>query len=761
MSPQFIAPVALLIALLPLRVAIAGTVSGFVRDQNWYARYNNNSPGVGYYEFAVNGNKLNATEPGAVASTDVYGQFSSSVPSAGSYTICSWDVWWRSAYAFNVQVPITGTSPSVDLRLQATMWGYPAFWDNTGYTEFGQTFVATGPISMIYLRLPAFSGSPTYRLTIHEGGPAGPQIGEERDFGTGDQRPIYGYGQMPTVAGQTYYARIRTSPSTTAGVVMQMDPRPDFSDPMPGGCLWLGSPGNVQPYPDRDLGLIIMSDDDGLRTDMYTRSGGATLTGQTVGQTFTARGVNLISAAVWLPDPATPVYTITIYNGGPNGTQVGAAKSGRPARVTADPEMLVTWAPGECPLNPGDTYYLEISSSSGSVNSAMANPNNPYVYGQAYQNQAAVAGTDLACTLMEEAEPGSTSLQPIRFTSEPQVLETQRATTFLTVRWNTDILADSSVEFAADTPPYNQSMSDSRRVTSHAMLLSNLKPHAMYHFRVRSSAPGCRPLTSRDFVICTRPSQTNLLLNPGFEWGTVTSSANRPLTNWIASGNIDLEEANGTWFWGLPPHSGQWLLQGAVNGSSSDGYIRQTVPVTPGKSYTFSAWVTTWPREGSPDTWKYDVWNNNGRLIYMRLGIDPYGGSNPLSPNIQWTPRMYSHLHYSNFAKTATAKSSAITVFVSMKGDGEVWHLYGVDDCVLTETPVVQPYWTAPELKADGSFAAEIAGDPGTTNIIQISSDLIHWSNLMLLRQTNSVVPFIDSTAPPLPSRFYRAILAQ
>ncbi|HEY5910182.1 MAG TPA: hypothetical protein VJA21_06210, partial [Verrucomicrobiae bacterium] len=655
MTLPFLLTVGFIAGVVPLRCAWAGTVTGYVRDLNWYAQYGSNPYGVGYYEFAVNGNGSNLTSLGAVAATSVYGQFSSTVPAGGLYTICSWDVWWRSAYAFNVVVPSAGSSASVDLRLKATMWGYPAFWDDTGYSEFGQTFAATGPISMIYVRLPEFTGSPSYRLTVHEGGPGGPQVGEERVFGTGDQRPTYSYGQMPTVAGRLYYARIRTSPSTTAGVIMQVDPRPDFSDPMPEGCLWLGSVGNVQPVPDRDLGLVIMADDDGLVTDMYTRSGGANLSGSSVGQTFTARGVNLISVAAWLPESPAPTYQFAIREGGPGGTPVGTVKSGMPARVTADPEVLVTWAPGECPLTPGQTYYLEITRPGGLVNAAMANPNNPYAYGNAYQNQVAVPATDLACTIMEEQTAGSAALRTVKVVAGPQVLENERNTNSLTVRWTTDFPSDSKVEFAFDTPPYTRSVYNPQPVISHAVTLTGLKPNAMYHYRVSSAASSYRTGTAQDMVICTKASQTNLLLNPGFELGS-GAGPSRPVVAWTAGGNLDIKESNGTWFWGIPPHSGGWLLEGAVNNNVSDGYIYQQVPVTPGKNYTFSAWVTTWLREGNPDRWKYDVWNDRNRLIYMRLGIDPYGGTTPQSGNIQWTPRMYSHMRYSNLAKTATAR---------------------------------------------------------------------------------------------------------
>ena len=55
----------------------AGTLAGHVRDQNWCARYQNNPPGVGYYEFAVNANATNNSSPaaGGFSATDIFGLF--------------------------------------------------------------------------------------------------------------------------------------------------------------------------------------------------------------------------------------------------------------------------------------------------------------------------------------------------------------------------------------------------------------------------------------------------------------------------------------------------------------------------------------------------------------------------------------------------------------------------------------------------------------------------------------------------------------
>ncbi len=656
-----------------LRGTLGGALLGHVRDPNWYAQYQSFPFGVGQYEYAVNANGTGLTSAGGFDDTDVFGAFAMSNLVAGTYTVASWDVWWRSAYVFNVPVPGSGATSDVDVRLKATMWGYPTFWDTTGYYEFGQTFVASGPISMIYLRLPAFTGSPNYTLTVHAGGPGGSQVGEARSFGTGDQRPIYGYGQMPTVAAQTYYARIRSSSTSVNGVVTQMDPRPDYSDPMPGGSLWLGTTSGLTEYPDRDLGLVIMSDDDGLLTNLYARKSGTDFSSVTsAGQTFIARGVGLISAALWVADPAGYLYSVRVLQNGPGGTQVGTIKKGKPARPGADPEVIVTWAPAECPLTAGQTYYLEVTrDGGGTFNSLFVNTANPFAYGTAYLNGSAVPGTDLAGTIMEEQSLGSATRPDVKFKVDPAVAEIDRGTNSFTVKWQTDVPSDSLMEFAADVPPYTGSNYNALAVTNHSLTLTGLQSHTLYHYRSSSAATNYRPGVSRDFVICTRAAGTNLLANGGFEQGS-GSSPRSVIPGWTRGGTVDLRTSDGTWFWSLPPHGGTWLLEGAVNGSGSDGYIFQTVSnATPGLDYTLSAWVMTAMRENS--TWKYDVWQDQGRLIHLRLGIDPTGGTNINANTVQWTPRMYSHRHYTQLAKTTVAQSSNLTVFVSMKGTGGDW----------------------------------------------------------------------------------------
>jgi hypothetical protein len=732
--------------------AAGGTLTGHLRDENWFAQYGA-VPGVGYYEFAINANGSNLVTTGGADDTDVFGAFQMDNLPGGNYTVASWDVWWRSSYLFNVPVPASGSTADLDLRLRSTMWGYPAFWDTTGYFEFGQTFVASGPVTMIYVRAPF---STLYTLTIRTNGPGSGRVpgSPDRTFsGAGDHRVIYGYGEMPTVAGQTYYVRIRTSSPTTGGVIMQMDPRPDFSDPMPGGCLWMGDGVNMVPYPDRDLGLIIMSDDDGIITDMYTRQNGGTISGTSVGQTFTARGVSLISAAFWLADPSYPVYVVRLLSGGPGGAQIGTTKRGRVAR-SGDPEMIVTWSPGECPLVPGETYYLEVTrDGGGAFYSVMVNTSNPFSYGNAYSNTVALAGTDLAGTIMEEESAGSATRPSVKMTSGPFVSESARGTNRIFIYWYTDVPSDSTIEYAVDTPPYTLRSTDQRLVTTHSVTLTNLQPHTMYHYRVSSSATNMRPAVSRDFVICTKPAASNLLANPGFEEGSGTSPRTT-FPGWTKTSGIDMRTSSNNWFFSMPARTGNWFLQGAVNGSSSDGAIFQRVSgVIPGEDYTFSAWITTWPRENS--TWKYDVWNSQTRLIYMRLGIDPTGGTNASASTVQWTPRTYSHRRYNQLARTAVAQSTNLTVFVSMKGEGVEWHLYGIDDCALSHENVPTRFGSANV--SNGVFEATITSKANRTNTVDVSTNLANWATVTNFFNASGSWQFRDSPTTGS-AKFYRAV---
>lgn len=199
-------------------------------------------------------------------------------------------------------------------------------------------------------------------------------------------------------------------------------------------------------------------------------------------------------------------------------------------------------------------------------------------------------------------------------------------------------------------------------------------------------------------------------------------------------------------------------MQGTVNGSTSDAHIHQRVTgVQPGREYTFSAWVMTALRENN--AWKYDVWNTEGRLIYMRLGIDPTGGTNAASSTVQWTPRMYSHRHYTQLAKTAVVRRNAITVFVSMKGDGGQWHNYAVDDCALTHEDIPLRF-DSPAVLSGNRLELTLHGQANRSNVLESSLHLTNWFPVAGLWNATGTLRVTNNMPSSFSNRFFRARLA-
>jgi hypothetical protein len=90
-----------------------------------------------------------------------------------------------------------------------------------------------------------------------------------------------------------------------------------------------------------------------------------------------------------------------------------------------------------------------------------------------------------------------------------------------------------------------------------------------------------------------------------------------------------------------------------------------------------------------------------------------------------------------------------------MKGDGVEWHLYGVDECVLSEETM------APRLQAafrEGEALQMILfGKANRTNWIERSGDLHAWAPWTNLFNFSGIAPFEDAWSGESQARFYRA----
>jgi len=89
--------------------------------------------------------------------------------------------------------------------------------------------------------------------------------------------------------------------------------------------------------------------------------------------------------------------------------------------------------------------------------------------------------------------------------------------------------------------------------------------------------------------------------------------------------------------------------------------LYQPVKVTPGADLRFSVYGKGWTST-SDDPLNVSV---GGTDLRMRVGIDPFGGTDPLSPSVHWSEQVNAADSWVRFEAFARAQSGAVTVFVS------------------------------------------------------------------------------------------------
>jgi LysM repeat protein len=91
--------------------------------------------------------------------------------------------------------------------------------------------------------------------------------------------------------------------------------------------------------------------------------------------------------------------------------------------------------------------------------------------------------------------------------------------------------------------------------------------------------------------------------------------------------------------------------------------IYQVVPgVRPGDTLRFSVWMEAWSTNGNDP--RHSVGQES---MGLQVGIDPYGGNNPWSSNIVWSPVMESYDQWSQFSVEATARADLVSVWTKSR----------------------------------------------------------------------------------------------
>lgn len=117
-------------------------------------------------------------------------------------------------------------------------------------------------------------------------------------------------------------------------------------------------------------------------------------------------------------------------------------------------------------------------------------------------------------------------------------------------------------------------------------------------------------------------------------------------------------------------------------GKPFDVVIYHQVPATYGGQYSLSAWMTSKCGNQNP------VDCPEGFFISKMVGIDPYGGTDPNSPAIEWVEDT-DNLRWQNLYTSSTALTTTITIFARMKSDFQFHGNLGfMDEFSLIRAPL-------------------------------------------------------------------------
>lgn len=261
-------------------------------------------------------------------------------------------------------------------------------WDEVPATDYYQTFVARGTsVTHVGFKLATDGvdgegpGSQTLLLSIVRKGRGKPDTWEQ----VGPTFPVlnvdcggpknytwaacWNSGDVPTVPGETYAVHLTAE---TEGGSFQAFWKAD--DDKTSDCYRLG--GGKTGWQGHDLWMTVGSDCNGLVIPYnkrvhkeYVEFAGF---GAKWAQTYVAQGRGLASVVLYAatlgtqPDQRRQRLAFRVRKGGPDGPQVGITKIAiGNANYTGDASwgtFGTVYAPGEVPLEPGQTYALEFET---------------------------------------------------------------------------------------------------------------------------------------------------------------------------------------------------------------------------------------------------------------------------------------------------------------------------------------------------------------------------------------------------------------
>jgi hypothetical protein len=460
-------------------------------------------------------------------------------------------------------------------------------------------------------------------------------------------------GEVPTTPGRRYAVKLTgLSGGDRAFAVFR---RPKDAQSYASGSAFRAANPTPRSY---DLNITVFCDNDGTAVLLNkTTEGLGELRegnyGGRWGQTFRATaGSSLAAVDVWAAGADNNWdldFTWRVFRGGPGGAQVGPTKTTRAAYQAFGAGLHgVSYNRGEVALVPGETYYVEFTSSPGFNPYVMEAGEDAYPDGAPYQDRAPRSGFELSMTILVYTDAAGAGTVRGRVTDAASGMGLAAATVeLLELGRAATTRADGTYELPA-VPAGTYTVRASR---------------AGY---TTASVPGVAVAAGETAVVDVALPAAPCALsftNPSFESG---------LTGWTRYGDARsrvVDTSAGGWFADIVAHDGVRFHGNEINGCCLNGGLYQQLCSVPGHRYRASVWSNVYWIEGDAD----DATN--------RVGIDPNGGTNPAGA-VVWSPRHRQPLRatqeWRQIAVEAVASGPVITLFLDFRqlaASGNQWRI--------------------------------------------------------------------------------------
>ncbi len=275
------------------------------------------------------------------------------------------------------------------------------------------------------------------------------------------------------------------------------------------------------------------------------------------------------------------------------------------------------------------------------------------------------------------------------------IQSTSITTEGVVIKWNTDELSDTQVEYGLDTS-YGKILSDPFLITSHSQNISNLSPDSLYHFRVKSKDLAGNQSVSADQIFRTRSNVTpvslpvsfiskNIIENSGFEvaagsrWGYASSVEIKHI--------FDLIDTS-------VGYNSRSSLKLSIDVSNYSHVLSKIYRLKPNTDYTVSFYMK-------------GVWSNGIRASLINTFSSTYGGGDSISGvfNPEYTSNnlgVWKRYSFTGKTNIDPAKSSYQLSFFKVNGTSD-WNIW-IDDVQVEEGAILTDYSPASLVEAGMQF---------------------------------------------------------